>query len=83
MAAAFEPDSFDANGTIGNALRFPLTFRCLNCSPGALEIGVLASYILLGVETTQAYIYYSRFPEDPRRIKLIVRALTSITRTEI
>ncbi|KAJ7108228.1 hypothetical protein C8R44DRAFT_884993 [Mycena epipterygia] len=55
MAAAFEPGSFDANGTIG-----------------ALEIGVLASYILLGVETTQAYIYYSRFPKDPRKIKLLV-----------
>jgi hypothetical protein len=39
---------------------------------GAYELGVLISYILLGVTTTQAYVYYSRFPNDSRKLKYLV-----------
>lgn len=39
---------------------------------GAYEIGVLVSYALFGVTTLQAYVYYSRFPQDPLRIKLFI-----------
>ncbi|KAJ6595583.1 hypothetical protein DFH09DRAFT_1135043 [Mycena vulgaris] len=39
---------------------------------GAFQIGVLISYVLFGVTTTQTYIYYSRFPDDPRRIRWLV-----------
>ncbi|KAJ7512793.1 hypothetical protein B0H11DRAFT_8493 [Mycena galericulata] len=44
---------------------------------GAYEIGVLASYALLGVTTTQTYVYYSRFPNDPLRIKCLVAGIWS------
>jgi hypothetical protein len=40
---------------------------------GASEIGVLFSYVLFGVMTTQTYIYYSRFPDDSRKLKALVR----------
>ncbi|KAJ7157611.1 hypothetical protein C8R43DRAFT_1182976 [Mycena crocata] len=43
-----------------------------NLTLGAFQIGVLVSYMLFGVTTTQAYIYSNRFPEDPRRIKYLV-----------
>ncbi|KAJ7867151.1 hypothetical protein B0H13DRAFT_1897672 [Mycena leptocephala] len=36
----------------------------LNTTLGAFQIGVLVSYVLFGVTTTQTYIYYSRFPDD-------------------
>ncbi|KAJ6606145.1 hypothetical protein DFH09DRAFT_3018 [Mycena vulgaris] len=39
---------------------------------GALEVGVLLSYVLFGVTTTQTYIYYGRFPEDSRALKSLV-----------
>ncbi|KAJ6546339.1 hypothetical protein B0H10DRAFT_1736755, partial [Mycena sp. CBHHK59/15] len=39
---------------------------------GALQIGVLVSYALFGVTTTQTYIYYTKFPDDTRQIKLMV-----------
>ncbi|KAF7377850.1 hypothetical protein MSAN_00208500 [Mycena sanguinolenta] len=39
---------------------------------GALEIGVLVSYMLFGVTTTQTYIYYHRFPDDPLKLKALV-----------
>ncbi|KAJ6580826.1 hypothetical protein B0H19DRAFT_485668 [Mycena capillaripes] len=39
---------------------------------GAMLIGVLVSYVLFGVTTTQVYIYSSRFPNDSRKIKLLV-----------
>ncbi|KAF7342410.1 O-methylsterigmatocystin oxidoreductase [Mycena venus] len=39
---------------------------------GAYQIGVLISYILFGVTTTQAYIYYSRFPDDSRKLKALI-----------
>ncbi|KAJ7739984.1 hypothetical protein DFH07DRAFT_70894 [Mycena maculata] len=42
---------------------------------GAYELGVLASYALLGVTTTQTYIYYGRFPHDPLRIKYLVAVI--------
>ncbi|KAF7368741.1 hypothetical protein MVEN_00199000 [Mycena venus] len=39
---------------------------------GALQIGVLFSYALFGVTTTQTYMYYSRFPNDSSRLKALV-----------
>ncbi|KAJ7851084.1 hypothetical protein B0H13DRAFT_1905379 [Mycena leptocephala] len=39
----------------------------LNTTLGAIQIGVLVSYVLFGVSTTQTYIYYSRFPDDSRK----------------
>ncbi|KAJ6564016.1 hypothetical protein B0H19DRAFT_1258531 [Mycena capillaripes] len=39
---------------------------------GAYQIGVLISYMLFGVTTAQAYIYYSRFPNDSRKLKALV-----------
>ncbi|KAJ7851097.1 hypothetical protein B0H13DRAFT_2360375 [Mycena leptocephala] len=44
----------------------------LNKTLGALQIGVLISYVLLGVTTMQMYIYYSRFPDDSRKLKTLV-----------
>ncbi|KAJ7359428.1 hypothetical protein DFH08DRAFT_1038152, partial [Mycena albidolilacea] len=44
---------------------------------GAYELGVLISYILLGVTTTQAYVYYSRFPNDSRKLKYLVAFMWS------
>ncbi|KAF7349018.1 hypothetical protein MVEN_01423000 [Mycena venus] len=43
-----------------------------NTSIGAMEIGVLVSYVLLGVTITQVYIYYTRFPDDSRTLKSLV-----------
>ncbi|KAJ7439363.1 hypothetical protein FB451DRAFT_1377974 [Mycena latifolia] len=43
-----------------------------NTTIGAYEIGVLTSYALFGVTTIQVYVYYSRFPRDPRELKLLV-----------
>ncbi|KAJ7765718.1 hypothetical protein B0H16DRAFT_400130 [Mycena metata] len=43
-----------------------------NSNLGALEIGTLLSFSLFGVTTTQAYTYYSRFPNDSRNLKLLV-----------
>ncbi|KAJ7259154.1 hypothetical protein B0H12DRAFT_1232141 [Mycena haematopus] len=42
-----------------------------NTTLGAVQIGVLVSYVLFGVATTQSYIYFSRFPDDPRRVKAL------------
>jgi hypothetical protein len=39
---------------------------------GAYQIGVLVSYALFGVTTTQTYIYYSRFPDDSLKLKTLV-----------
>jgi len=39
---------------------------------GALLVGVLISYVLFGVTTTQTYLYSGRFPNDSRKIKLLV-----------
>ncbi|KAF8189832.1 hypothetical protein K438DRAFT_1971346 [Mycena galopus ATCC 62051] len=47
---------------------FALNFANL----GVYQIGVLVSCVLLGVTTTQTYIYYTRFPEDPRTLKSLV-----------
>ncbi|KAJ6572202.1 hypothetical protein B0H19DRAFT_936463, partial [Mycena capillaripes] len=45
---------------------------------GALQIGVLVSYVLFGVTTTQTYIYYSQFPEDSRKLKALVRHINRL-----
>ncbi|KAJ7912671.1 hypothetical protein B0H13DRAFT_2327025 [Mycena leptocephala] len=39
---------------------------------GAYQIGVLVSYVLFGVTTTQTYIYFSRFSEDSPKLKALV-----------
>ncbi|KAF7328854.1 hypothetical protein MVEN_02515000 [Mycena venus] len=39
---------------------------------GAYQIGVLVSYVLFGVTTIQMYIYYTRFPEDSIKLKVLV-----------
>ncbi|KAJ6460997.1 hypothetical protein C8R45DRAFT_537013 [Mycena sanguinolenta] len=39
---------------------------------GALEIGVLVSYMLFGVTTIQTYIYYHRCPYDSPKLKALV-----------
>ncbi|KAF7350343.1 hypothetical protein MVEN_01339000 [Mycena venus] len=44
----------------------------LNSTLGVLQIGVLATYVLFGVVTAQAYIYYSRFPDDSPKLKALV-----------
>ncbi|KAJ7789765.1 hypothetical protein B0H14DRAFT_2535919 [Mycena olivaceomarginata] len=43
-----------------------------NSVAGAVQIGVILSYALFGVTTTQAYTYYCRFPGDPRMLKALV-----------
>ncbi|KAJ7889245.1 hypothetical protein B0H13DRAFT_2341587 [Mycena leptocephala] len=44
----------------------------LNTTLGAFQIGVLISYVLFGVTTTQTYIYYSHFPDDSLKLKALV-----------
>ncbi|KAJ7263496.1 hypothetical protein C8J57DRAFT_1470787 [Mycena rebaudengoi] len=44
----------------------------INTTLGAYQIGVLISYALLGVTTSQTYIYYTRFPEDSLKLKALV-----------
>ncbi|KAJ7336261.1 hypothetical protein DFH08DRAFT_1018590 [Mycena albidolilacea] len=39
---------------------------------GAYQIGASISYALFGVTTMQTYIYYSRFPDDSRKLKSLV-----------
>ncbi|KAJ7867157.1 hypothetical protein B0H13DRAFT_1897677 [Mycena leptocephala] len=51
----------------------------VNSTLGAVEIGVLVSYVLFGVTTTQTYIYYSRFPDDSRKLKALVAFVWSCT----
>ncbi|KAJ7691745.1 hypothetical protein B0H17DRAFT_934805, partial [Mycena rosella] len=46
---------------------------------GALQIGVLVSYVLFGVTTTQTYLYYGRFPEDTRKLKMMVSRQFSLS----
>ncbi|KAJ6558089.1 hypothetical protein B0H19DRAFT_1149904, partial [Mycena capillaripes] len=43
---------------------------------GAFELGVLVSLTLLGVTTSQAYVYYSRFVSDTRRLKYLIYLLS-------
>ncbi|KAF8881865.1 hypothetical protein BD779DRAFT_1675209 [Infundibulicybe gibba] len=42
---------------------------------GALLIGAFASVGLLGVLTLQCWLYFSRFPNDPHFVKLLVAAV--------
>ncbi|KAF7368884.1 hypothetical protein MVEN_00214200 [Mycena venus] len=50
----------------------PLSSFNPNSSLGAFQIGVLVSYALFGVTTTQSCLYYSRFPDDSRGLKTLV-----------
>ncbi|KAF7365679.1 hypothetical protein MVEN_00441600 [Mycena venus] len=52
-------------------MTFVVAFNA-NTTLGAYEIGVLVSYVLLGVTAAQTYIYYSRFPDDGFKIKALV-----------
>ncbi|KAJ7020865.1 hypothetical protein C8F04DRAFT_1403338 [Mycena alexandri] len=42
-----------------------------NTTLGALQIGVLISYVLFGIMTSQTYIYYRHFTDDPPRLKVL------------
>ncbi|KAJ7863162.1 hypothetical protein B0H13DRAFT_2671493 [Mycena leptocephala] len=54
---SFPPShSFDTDSTLG----------------GALLVGVLFSYVLFGVTTTQTYLYSTRFPNDSAKTKWLV-----------
>ncbi|KAH8108806.1 hypothetical protein DFH11DRAFT_1731650 [Phellopilus nigrolimitatus] len=44
----------------------------LKPSFGALYIGVLTAIGLLGITTLQTWLYYSRYPKDPRGLRLMV-----------
>ncbi|KAJ3512183.1 hypothetical protein NLJ89_g3670 [Agrocybe chaxingu] len=44
----------------------------VNGTLGALSVGVLISVFLFGIATVQAYIYYSNFPDDKVRLKVLV-----------
>ncbi|KAJ7784662.1 hypothetical protein B0H16DRAFT_306125 [Mycena metata] len=44
----------------------------LNQTIGVYEISVLISFALLGVATTQTYIYFTRFPDDSIKLKTLV-----------
>jgi hypothetical protein len=72
--------SFDVNTTIGAHIYDASSPRTLThrlpCFAGVLQIGVLISYALFGVTTTQTYIYYSRFPDDSLKLKALVCATT-------
>ncbi|KAJ7259157.1 hypothetical protein B0H12DRAFT_1109107 [Mycena haematopus] len=48
-------------------------FASFDANPtlGAVQIGVLISYVLFGVATMQMYIYFGRFPDDPRGVKAL------------
>ncbi|KAJ7918940.1 hypothetical protein B0H13DRAFT_2433276 [Mycena leptocephala] len=50
----------------------PVASLNLNTTLGAFQIGVLISYVLFGVTTTQTYMYYSRFPDDSWKLKTLV-----------
>jgi hypothetical protein len=54
------------------AVAVTLTTLDRNRILGSLEIGVLVSLLLLGIATSQAYYYYSRFPTDGRTTKWLV-----------
>ncbi|KAF7343441.1 hypothetical protein MVEN_01776800 [Mycena venus] len=45
---------------------------------GALLIGTLVSYTLFGVTTIQAYLYYVGFPNDSRKLKVLVALVWSL-----
>ncbi|KAF8194403.1 hypothetical protein K438DRAFT_1430738, partial [Mycena galopus ATCC 62051] len=45
---------------------------------GAYEIGVLVSYVLLGVTTTQVYIYYCHFRQDSLKVKAFEYSLCEV-----
>ncbi|KAJ7609129.1 hypothetical protein FB45DRAFT_375565 [Roridomyces roridus] len=44
----------------------------VNGTLGALQIGVLISYTLFGLSTNQTYLYFGRFPNDSKKMKLLV-----------
>ncbi|KAJ7354357.1 hypothetical protein DFH08DRAFT_43342 [Mycena albidolilacea] len=44
----------------------------LDATFGALELGVLFSVFLFGVLTVQVYLYFVRYPKDPRGFKWMV-----------
>ncbi|KAJ7120769.1 hypothetical protein C8R44DRAFT_736499, partial [Mycena epipterygia] len=44
----------------------------------AYQIGVLVSYVLFGVTTAQVYIYYTRFPEDSIKLKVLVVSMQTL-----
>ncbi|KAF7345478.1 hypothetical protein MVEN_01566100 [Mycena venus] len=61
-----------ADSTFGECLLSVLPPSLTTISAGALLIGVLVSYVLFGVTTTQAYLYSGRFPNDSGKMKTLV-----------
>nr|GAT51269.1 predicted protein [Mycena chlorophos] len=51
---------------------FKLPVQFLNDTIGSLQIGVLVSYVLLGITTTQTYVYFYRFPDDSPWVRAMV-----------
>ncbi|KAK6974319.1 hypothetical protein R3P38DRAFT_598345 [Favolaschia claudopus] len=49
-----------------------------NGTIGAYEIGVLISYVLLGITIMQAYLYFTRFPDDRVVLKCLVSFVWSV-----
>jgi predicted membrane-bound mannosyltransferase len=54
------------------------TLETINATLGALETGVLICMFLLGASTVQVHVYYSRFPKDDWRIKILVSLIHCI-----
>ncbi|TFK72781.1 hypothetical protein BDN72DRAFT_281523 [Pluteus cervinus] len=44
----------------------------LNFNLGAFELGVIVSGVLFGITTSQAYVYYQRYTNDPLRLRILV-----------
>nr|GAT49106.1 predicted protein [Mycena chlorophos] len=70
MATSSAPDPLDS-------------VQFLNDTIGALEIGVLFSYLLLGITTAQVYIYYTHLPsrEDPPWLRMMVAGVWLVETT--
>lgn len=49
---------------------YPSTF---DSTLGLLEIGGFLAVFLFGLVTLQMFIYYGRYPNDPKKIKALVR----------
>ncbi|KAJ7735588.1 hypothetical protein B0H14DRAFT_2994781 [Mycena olivaceomarginata] len=50
---------------------------------GASEIAALVDYMLFGVTTIQAYIYYGRFPEDSSKLKALVAFIWTVLLSQV
>ncbi|KAJ7053183.1 hypothetical protein C8F01DRAFT_555286 [Mycena amicta] len=44
----------------------------LGSTIGAFEVGVLISYVIFGITSLQAYVYYTRSEDDPVALRLMI-----------